>query len=676
MSSGADMDPITITPDTQIPDLLRAYPRLRGILDKYGLKGCGGELGPAESLEFFARTHGVEMGALERELKAAVTRPELAPPADYRPGLGDSIYRRFFLGGIAVTLTAGAVWGALLLWRIATAAAFTALPINEINAHGHSQIYGWVGLFIMGYAYQAFPRFKHGSLWKPWLAATSFVLMLGGIGLRVAGEYFAVARVADQVLLNPYWFGIGLVGMGLETVAAAIFAVVLVQSYRAVRKPLEVYDRWVFAAVFWFVISIFADAFLYIQTSTAGTAHELVLRVATLQSPLRDIQIYGLATVMILGVSLRFMPPVFGFRDPGQKIFRHLLWPFNVGIAATAILFAVMLETRNFAALAVPYYLATLLVVVPGLWLSWSFNPMGKVAGKDRSIKFIRAAHVWFSVSLLMLAFEPFYNRITGQVFSHAFHGAMRHAITVGFISMTILGVGAKVVATLNGLDAAKLSKLWVPFVLINTGCLMRVSNQVVTDFLPLSFNTLGVSGTLEVAALTLWAAHLARMMYVGQKTTHPTTVEPVTIAPQTRVAMVLARWPQTLDVFLRFGFTLLANPVFRNTLARNVTLEQASTFQKIDLGKLLDALHQAARDSGGKHASLQAPEPAVDANLTVAEAARKFPATVPVFANWKLDACCGGADTIANACAHHGLKLEDVLAELGNAIKGKKYGN
>lgn len=670
------MDPITINPGTQIPDLLRVYPRLRGVLDKYGLKGCGGELGPAESLEFFARTHGVGMDTLERELKAAVARPELAPPADFRPGLGDSIYRRFFLGGIAVTLTAGAVWGALLLWRIATAGAFTALPINEINAHGHSQIYGWVGLFIMGYAYQAFPRFKHGSLWKPWLAATSFVLMLGGIGLRVVGEYFAVTRVADQVLLNPYWFGIGLVGMGLETVAAAIFAVVLVQSYRAVRKPLEVYDRWVFAAVFWFVISIFADAFLYIQTSTAGTAHELVLRVATLQSPLRDIQIYGLATVMILGVSLRFMPPVFGFRDPGQKIFRRLLWPFNVGIAATAILFAAMLETQNFAALAVPYYLATLLIVMPGLWLSWSFNPLGKVTGNDRSIKFIRAAHVWFAVSLMMLALEPFYNRLTGQVFSHAFHGAMRHAITVGFISMTILGVGAKVVANLNGLDTSKLSKLWLPFVLINTGCFLRVSNQVVTDFLPLSFNTLGVSGTLEVAALTLWAAHLARMMYTRQKPLYAMTAEPVTIEPQTRIALVLARWPQTLEVFLRFGFTLLANPIFRNTLARNVTLEQACTFQKIDMVPLLDALREVVRDGDDRQASGQDAEPVVDANLTVAEAARKFPVTVPIFAELKLDACCGGADTIANACTHHGLKLEDVLAKLGNAIKGQNHGN
>jgi hypothetical protein len=30
-----------------IPDLLRAAPQVRPVLDRYGLRGCGGEAGPA-----------------------------------------------------------------------------------------------------------------------------------------------------------------------------------------------------------------------------------------------------------------------------------------------------------------------------------------------------------------------------------------------------------------------------------------------------------------------------------------------------------------------------------------------------------------------------------------------------------------------------------------------------
>src|SRR5687767_12282133 len=113
-----------VTPVTTIPQMLQEHPHLRGILDEYGLRGCGGELGPAETMAVFAKTHGVDERNLLARLNAAVGDPKLAPAVDFRPSLADGIYRRFFLGGIAVTLTAGAVWGAILLWQIAFASSF------------------------------------------------------------------------------------------------------------------------------------------------------------------------------------------------------------------------------------------------------------------------------------------------------------------------------------------------------------------------------------------------------------------------------------------------------------------------------------------------------------------------------------------------------------------------
>ncbi|HRJ77189.1 MAG: hypothetical protein HPKKFMNG_01272 [Planctomycetes bacterium] len=657
-----------ITPETMIPEAIKAHPQLRGVLDQYGLKGCGGEFGPAESMEFFAKTHGVDSARLLNELNAAVANPRLAPAVDYKPSLADSIYRRFFLGAIGVTFTAGALWGVILLWQIAFAGKFTALPINEINAHGHSQIYGWVGLIIMGYAYQAFPRFKHGALWRPSLAAFSFVLMLMGIALRVVGEYFAVSIHQGTILLSPLWFGLGMLGSCLELMAALLFVLVMAMTYRTIGKPLETYDKWVFAAVGWFVLGIIGDAFLYYATATAPDRGALVSAVAAYQLPLRQVQLYGLATMMILGVSLRFMPPVFGFADPGEKLYRRMFWPLILGVAASSTLFVVMFKTGEFLRVGMAYYAATLLIVVPSLWISLSFRPFGKVTGNDRSIKFIRASHFWFMLSMVMLALEPWYNRLTGQTFSHAYHGAMMHALTVGFISMSILGVGAKVVANLCGEDTARLSRLWLVFLLINAGTALRVGNQVLTDFAPASFNLLGISGLLILAALVLWAQHILVIMYRPRQAAHAMNIESVTIAPQARVGLVLQRWPHTLDVFVKHGFGLLKNPVFRNTLARNVTLQQACEFQKVDLLRLMDDLNEATRERGS------APAPAhscasLDPGLTVAEAARRYPVTVPVFSELHLDACCGGADTIANAVEHHGLKLEEVMLRLNQAI-------
>ena len=58
-----------------IRDLVGQFPNTRSVFDRYGLKGCGGPEGPAESLGFFARAHGVELSTLVRELQDVVDRP-------------------------------------------------------------------------------------------------------------------------------------------------------------------------------------------------------------------------------------------------------------------------------------------------------------------------------------------------------------------------------------------------------------------------------------------------------------------------------------------------------------------------------------------------------------------------------------------------------------------------
>src|SRR5215207_5162461 len=104
---------ISLESETMIPDLIACHPQARAVLDRYGLRGCGGRLGPVESLGFFARAHGVSESALLAELSAALRAPaDHRPAATHEQNVADTIYRRFFLGGITVILTAGASWGA------------------------------------------------------------------------------------------------------------------------------------------------------------------------------------------------------------------------------------------------------------------------------------------------------------------------------------------------------------------------------------------------------------------------------------------------------------------------------------------------------------------------------------------------------------------------------------
>lgn len=62
--------------------------------------------------------------------------------------------------------------------------------------------------------------------------------------------------------------------------------------------------------------------------------------------------------------------------------------------------------------------------------------------------------------------------------------------------------------------------------------------------------------------------------------------------------------------------------------------------------------------------------ETRVPESMTVNEAIRRFPATVAVFREFGIDACCGGAAAVAEAAGRHGLDAERLLAALNRAAE------
>ena len=107
----------TITAETFLPDLVALHPSTRAVFDRYGLHGCGGQLGPREQIGWFARLHGVPIDELLRELSDAA-KLSSAAVVEFSPSIADTIYRPFFLAGIASVLTLGCMWGAINLFTI------------------------------------------------------------------------------------------------------------------------------------------------------------------------------------------------------------------------------------------------------------------------------------------------------------------------------------------------------------------------------------------------------------------------------------------------------------------------------------------------------------------------------------------------------------------------------
>jgi hypothetical protein len=595
---GNDPDRSPIAPGLPLPDLIRAHPEARAVLDRYGLRGCGGPLGPHESIRFFARAHGVDEAMLLDELDRAIAAPwpragEEAPGA---PQPADTIYRRYFLGGILVALTAGATWGAWLLWTIALGGSFRGVSINSVNAHGEAQVFGWVGLFIMGFACQAFPRLWHTSLAAPRLSAWAFALMVGGlivrtIGIAATGVWPAAPAVA-------------LVGGGLQLAAVLIFAGQILATFARSGARLEPYVGFVIAALAWFAASSVLSVWHTWKTTTLRSVDALIWYVATYQSPLRDLQIHGLALCMILGVSLRMLPALYGLPRVADRRAGRALALIVAGILGEVGLFLAARWTGRrvlMACLPLPWAMLAsgcAMVVLP--WRPWRPFPE-----PDRRAKFVRVAYGWLAVSLAMLLVSPAYQFAYRNLggprelpFSHAFPGAIRHAITVGFISMMIMGFAARVVPTLNGVDPRGLSPLGGPFLLVNLGCLLRVLLQPLTDWSAGIYPLLGVSGTLEVAGLAWWGLGLVRIIVRGRReagaparTRGP---RPERIGGHHRVAEVLDRFPETEPVFLDHGFTAIRQPLLRRTVARQITLAQAARLRGVPLDEWLAALNRA----------------------------------------------------------------------------------
>src|SRR4030095_8526730 len=178
-----------------------------------------------------------------------------------------------------------------------------------------------------------------------------------------------------------------------------------------------------------------------------------------------------------------------------------------------------------------------------------------------------------------------------------------RHALTVGFIMMMIVGVSSKVVPTLSGIDVRRTNSLGPTFVLLNLGNLTRVSFQIATDFSPSAYRVMGVSGFIEVLALTLWGYELYANMRAGKKIEKSSPVrrsDRLEIKLDTRVGDVLSAYPQSLNIFVRHGFAPLSNPVMRRTIARVVTIEQACHQEKVDAAKLLEELRRSIPSDSG----------------------------------------------------------------------------
>lgn len=406
------------------------------------------------------------------------------------------LHHQYFAAAIATVLTVGASWGVWLLVQVGVAGRFTGVSLQDVNAHGQAQIDGWVGLFIMGFALQMFPPVWHvrlaGRRWR----LVPLAAMLAGVVIR---------SVAMSVPLGALGPPLALAGSALQIAATALFAGMMILTFRRSLEPVHPWMGFVFLAVACFVAQALFDGWHTWRTQMAPSREALLAQVATFQAPLRDLQVHGLALCMILAVSQRFFPPFLGIPETRSRTGWLALGGIGLGLALESTLFVLYRLTGDHR-WAAGLYLGWVLLAAGAVMLVWPWRLWRAPARNARSATFIRLAYAWLGLSLVMLLLLPVYQMVSGLPFSHAYYGAIRHAVTVGFVSQMIVGVSTLVVPLIP-----RTATLRPTLILLNLGCFLRVSLQVASDWTPGAFRVIGASGMLELLALALWAVVLWR---------------------------------------------------------------------------------------------------------------------------------------------------------------------
>lgn len=419
------------------------------------------------------------------------------------------IYRPFFTAGIVTVLTVGCLLGAIALFGISGSKSYTASAWTPtILAHANSQLFGWVGFFVIGFALQqhapslakakAFHRLAWGSL--------------GFMAIGIALRFFAEPMAASGAPLG--------VPLGVVACLAQLLAVVLFlfnTSYTrhrpTPREPLTWPSLFVFASLFWlFAISV-AEPFVFMGAHQADRMQSIQF-VAEWFSPLREAQFLGFVAMMIFGVSLTKFSSCFGAKpaDKTLGIVGFMCW--MVGLLMRMVGWVWAFRHGMEGTSQVPYFMGGVFFAAGAGYLLFATRLFGVLKEALRSHKFLRAAYGWLLVAGILFIVEPLHLRAIGQPFSHAYTGAIRHALTVGFISQMIIGIGSHVIARMNDLEDVLLPRLWPTFILLNVGNALRVACEIGTDYTPRVFPLMGITGFIELCGLLLWGASMVRTMY------------------------------------------------------------------------------------------------------------------------------------------------------------------
>jgi uncharacterized protein involved in response to NO len=392
--------------------------------------------------------------------------------------------------GLMFMLLPGTFFGVWNLVRITGAHTAAAIDPAWLQAHGHAQIFGWLGTFILGIGFYSLtkmgriPEFAVSRAWASW------ILWTAGVALRWVTN-----------LWHWRWRWFLPVSAALELFGFLLFFVTVSRhrtpeshgsSSPASRPP---WMLAVLAGSLGFFASLIVNLGLAIESAWANLGpaipHGEDQRTLILFT-------WAFPVITIWGFSGRWLPVFLGLKEPNYRLLPAALTAVGVGVAAAMagwwLLSCVTLQ------------LAALLCVAALRLYQASVKPP-KTHGVHPSFPFfVRLAYAWLLASAAAGVAAALWDQAGG------IWGASRHALTVGFLATMVFSIGQRVLPAFCGMRVlySKPMMFW-SLVLLNFGCALRVASEIGSyeSYLPSLWPLLPLSAFLEMAAVTVFAANL-----------------------------------------------------------------------------------------------------------------------------------------------------------------------
>ncbi len=403
-----------------------------------------------------------------------------------REGSLSQLLMTFISTGLLFMVFPGTFLGVWNLLQISGRESVASVSGTWIEAHGHAQIFGWVGTFILGIGFYSIPKLRGGAASYFRAAWICWVMWTVGVALRWLANVYMWA-----------WRALLPVSALLELIAFVIFFLQVAQ-HRPGRGTKSRFEPWIVV-----VASASVGLLLTLLTNLAGCVYVAIRGVSPAFPHVFDQRYLALAAWGFL------VPFVWGFSAKWMTVFLGLR-PFRprVLLAAVALnLCGIVLTVAGYTAAGACFFpVSTSLAVVALRMFEPAVNP-AKVRGVHPSFPwFVRMAYGWLLVAA-SLGWAAVRWDSSGGIW-----GASRHALTVGFVAVMILSVGQRILPAFAGMRLLWSSRLmFAGLGLLTLGCTLRVCCEVIAyqGYGSWAWSVLPVSALSELGGLTLFAVNI-----------------------------------------------------------------------------------------------------------------------------------------------------------------------